>query len=291
MKIGVSIASVLAAWLWSAAAADAQTPAPAPVDPHAGHHVPAPDQGAAEAAGPPPRAPLPDFIPPVTEADRAAAFPDVRGHSVHDAATHAFVLFDQLEWLGDAGASAAHWDTKGWVGGDRTRLWFRTEGERQSGDATQAEAQVFYGRPISPWWDVIAGVRQDLDRPARTWAAIGVQGLAPYWFEVEGTFYVSASGHTELRLETAYELLVTNRLVLQPLVELRAYGRADRRRDLGRGLGSTDVGLRIRYEFRREIAPYVGLTWTRVYFGTAERLRAGEEKSTARLAVGVRAWF
>jgi copper resistance protein B len=236
---------------------------------------------------------LPPFVRPITDADRVAAFPDVHGHAAHDNAINYFLLFDQAEWLSAGSGLALNWDTKGWVGRDRDRVWFRSEGEREGGRIAHAEAQLFYGRAVGRWWDVLAGVRQDMrPGPGRTFAAIGLQGLAPYWFEVEATAYVGESGRTHFRLETEYELLITNRLILQPLVEIEFYGKDDRERRIGAGLSSLDTGLRLRYEFRRELAPYVGLTWNRQFFGTADLARdAGDAVSTARLAVGLRTWF
>jgi copper resistance protein B len=277
------------------AAASAQVPAPE----GAHQHAPAPaaptplaPAGEDHSAHQPPAAELPAFIPPITDADRAAAFPDVMGHSVHDNAVNYLVLFDQLEWQAGGGGRGLMWDNKGWVGKDRNRIWFRAEGETDDGRLDAAQAHVFYGRAIARWWDVVAGVRQDL-RPggAQTWAAFGVQGLAPYWFQVEATAYVGPSGRTQLRLETEYELLVTNRLVLQPLVEIDIFGKADPSRGIGSGLSALDTGLRLRYEFRREFAPYVGVVWKRRFFGTADRARAaGGEVSAARLVVGLRVW-
>lgn len=242
---------------------------------------------------PPERPALPADLPPITDADRQAAFPDVGDHATRDNAVHTFLLVDQLEWLAVGGAADLHWDSKGWVGRDRHRIWFRSEGERAGDSVAQAEAQVFYGRAFARWWDVVAGVRQDVrPGPARTWAALGVQGLAPYWFEVEATAYIGAAGRTHLRLGAEYELLLTNRLVLQPLVEVAIHGKSDPDRGIGPGLSSADAGLRLRYEFRRELAPYVGVTWTRTFFGTAASARAsGDNTGGARLAVGVRWWI
>ena len=236
---------------------------------------------------------LPSFIPTLSDADRRAAFPDVAGHAVHDNVVNYFVLFDQLEWLHGSGGSALNWDNKGWVGKDRDRLWFRSEGERDGDGVEHAEAQVFYGRALRRWWDVLIGVRQDMrPGPSRTWAAIGLQGLAPYWFEVEATAYIGESGRTHFRFETEYEQLLTNRLILQPLIEVEVYGKADPERGIGGGLSSADAGLRVRYEFRREFAPYVGVTWGRKFFGTADAARAaGASTSGTRLATGLRLWF
>ena len=236
---------------------------------------------------------LPALIPPVTEADRKAAFPDVQGHAVHDMSINYFVLFDQLEWQTGGGSDAFSWDMKGWVGQDLNRLWFRTEGDRADGRTEQAQVNLLYGRAIARWWDVTAGVRLDpLPDTPRTALALGVQGLAPYWFEVEASAYIEPSGRAHVRVETEYDLLITNRLVLQPLVEFEVYGRADRERLIGTGLSTGELGFRLRYEFRREFAPYVGVVWARRFFGTADLARAaGEGVAGTRLAVGLRTWF
>jgi copper resistance protein B len=236
---------------------------------------------------------LPPFIPPVTDEDRKAAFPDVEGHAAHDNAVHYFVLFDQLEWQAGKGIDGLSIDSRGWVGRDRDRVWFRAEGDSESGRVGEAQAHVLYGRQFSRWWDVVAGIRQDFrPGPAQTWAAFGVQGLAPYWFEVEATGYVGASGRTHARFEVEYELLLTNRLVLQPLVEAEIFGKSDPERGVGAGLSTTDVGFRLRYEFRREVAPYVGITWKNKWGKTADFAEAaGEETGGARFVTGLRLWF
>ena len=140
---------------------------------------------------------------------------------------------------------------------------------------------------------MVAGVRQDF-RPgtAQTWAAFGVQGLAPLWFDVEATAYVGASGRTHARFEVEYELLLTNRLVLQPLVEVEVFGKSDPERGIGPGLSTTDAGFRVRYEWRRESAPYVGVTWSRKWSKTASFAEAaGEDSGGARFVTGLRLWF
>ena len=177
-------------------------------NPHAGHQEQKPTAQAKPATQEPPQHQAPDaqkpdppaFIPPLTDEDRKAAFPDVQGHAVHDNAVNYFVLFDQLEWQVGEGANGLSLDSRGWIGRDRDRLWFRAEGDGEGGRVGEAQTHVMYGRRFSRWWDVVAGVRQDF-RPGspQTWAAFGVQGLAPYWFEVEATGYVGASGRTHAR--------------------------------------------------------------------------------------------
>ena len=282
-----SLAAALLVPLLVSRPAAAQDPAPtppaaAPQDPHAGHAMPPEAQG------------LPPFIPPLTEADRRAAFPDVAGHAIHDDVVNYFVLFDQVEGRAGEGDEGGSWDLSGWVGKDRDRLWFRTEGVlTETGDFDDVQTHLFYGRQFARWWDVVMGLRQDFaPGPAQTWAAAGIQGLAPYWFEVEVTGYLGGSGRTHVRFEAEHDVLLTNRLVLQPIVEFEVYGKDDPERNRARGLTEGEAGLRLRYVIRREFAPYVGLVWSRKFFGTADLAREqGDGTSGLRLAFGVRAWM
>jgi copper resistance protein B len=269
---------------------------PAPIaaqDPHAGHQQEKPAAPPAEQHQHQASKELPPFIPPVTDEDRKAAFPDVQGHAVHDEAVNYFVLFDQLEWQAGESANGLNLDTRGWVGRDRDRLWFRAEGDGEGGRVDEAQAHVLYGRQFARWWDVVAGVRQDI-RPGspQTWAAFGIQGLAPYRFDIEATGYLGASGRTHARFEVEYELLVTNRLILQPLFEVEVFGKSDPDRGVGAGVSTTDLGFRLRYELKREIAPYVGVTWSNKWGQTADFAdAAGEGTSGARFVTGLRLWF
>jgi copper resistance protein B len=264
-------------------------------DPHAGH-APAPKPAAKEEAAPkqPPVEGTPrEPIPPVTDADRAAAFPaDLHGHATHEGRVNSFVLFDQFEWQGGAEGGLAI-ENKSWIGGDINRVWLRAEGESDDGDVEAAHVHVLYGRSVSRWWDMVAGLRQDFEPgPAQSWLAVGVQGLAPYWFEIEATGYIGPDARTQARFEVEYELLFTNRVILQPLIELEISGKNDPDRRIGAGLSSIETGLRLRYEFRRELAPYIGVTWHRKLFGTADFARAaGEDAGAGRLAIGLRTWF
>jgi len=239
-----------------------------------------------------PRAKGPD-LPPITDADRAAAFPDVAGHTIHDQTINSFVLFDQLEWQDADEGSALNWDAKAWVGRDIDRLWLRAEGERVDGRTEESELEAFWGHSFARWWDFVAGVRQDFrPGPSQSWAAFGVQGLAPYKFEVEATAYLGESGQAAVQLEAEYELLLTNRLILQPLVEVNVYAEDDPQRGIGSGLSTTEVGLRLRYELRRELAPYIGVTWDRKWGNTADFARLnGASVEDMRWIAGLRIWF
>lgn len=233
--------------------------------------------------------------PTPTDAERAAAFPHLHAvpHTVHDYAINSFVLFDQFEWQQRGASEGVSWDAKGWVGQDVDRLWFRAEGAAAGGGVDDVRAHLLYGRAIARWWDVVAGVRQDWrPGPAQTWAAVGLQGLAPYFFEVEATAYVGAGGRTHLRLETSYDLLFTNRLILQPSLEAEVVGKGDPERLVGVGLSTGEAGLRLRYEFRRELAPYLGVVWSRRFFGTAQLAASrGHATSSTAVTIGGRVWF
>lgn len=232
-------------------------------------------------------------IPALTDADRAAVFASHGGHQVHDSAINSYFLADKLEWQNADDGSALAWDLSGWIGGDIDRLWLRSEGERSNGKTEDAELQALWGHAISPWWDVVSGVRQDFNPgAAQTWAAFGLQGMALYNFEAEATAFLGEGGQSALRLEGDYDILLTNRLILQPTAELNVYGKNDPQRGLGSGLSNTEAGLRLRYEIRREFAPYLGVTWHRTYGNTADYVREeGESRSEARLVLGVRLWF
>jgi len=218
---------------------------------------------------------------------------DHGGHTVHDRAINFQVLFDQLEWQLVHGEPGTRWDSRSWIGGDRNRIWVRTEGEALDGVLDTAEVQLLFGRSIGRWWDVVGGVRYDArPGPAHTWAAIGIQGLAPQWLDLQATAFIGPSGHTAARIELEYELLVTNRLVLQPLVELSLAGTDDPDRGIGAGLSTGEVGFRLRYEIRREVAPYAGVVWHRKLFGTGDAARArGADAGGWHLVSGLRVWF
>ena len=234
----------------------------------------------------------PSPVPPVTDADREAAFPDVAGHAVHDTGFNYKVLFDQLEWQYLHGEPGVRWDNTTWVGSDINRIWIKSEGEAVDGILDEANIRAFYGHSFSRWFDWLIGVRHDVrPSPTHTWLAIGVHGLAPQWFEVEATAYIGPSGHVAARLEAEYELLLTQRLVLQPLVEL-SLSATDPDRGIGRGLSTGEVGFRLRYEVKRELAPYAGVVWHRKLFGTGELARAaGRDAGGWHVVAGLRTWF
>ncbi|MBW3549244.1 MAG: copper resistance protein B [Proteobacteria bacterium] len=232
-------------------------------------------------------------IPPVTAADRAAAFPDVAGHTVHDTTPFWFAQLNRLETWGADEGNALGWEGSGWIGNDLERLWIRSEGEWTDGTTESADVELLYGRAVATWWDAVAGIRHDFgEYPSQTFAAVGVMGLAPYMFEISATAYLGESGQTGVNLEAEYDTRFTNRLVLQSLIEAEAWGKDDPRRGIGSGLGKLEAGLRLRYEFTRQFAPYIGVVHERAYGGTADLHREhGEPVNDTRVVAGLRLWF
>jgi copper resistance protein B len=232
-------------------------------------------------------------VPRLTDADRAAAFPEISAHAAHGTGLHSYMLFDRLEaWDADPGTGLA-WDALGWFGSDLDRLWLRSEGERIDGATETADVELLYGRAVARWCDLVGGVRHDFGAgPSQTFAGIGVIGLAPYKFEVEATAYVGESGQSAARFEIEYDMLLTNRLIAQWRADADLYGKDDPDRGLSSGLSTLEAGVRVRYEITRRFAPFIGVAWERAYGGTADlRRKRGEDVDDTRLVAGLRAWF
>jgi copper resistance protein B len=213
-------------------------------------------------------------------------------HMLDDAAL-GMLLIDRLEYFDGRNDNGVALDAQGWYGTDANKVWFKAEGERSAGRLQDLRTEALWAHPIGIYWNTQLGVRHDFGvGPGRTWAAFGVQGLAPYFFDVEATFYVGQAGRTAFRFESEYELLLTQRLILQPRFEMNLYGRDDPQRGIGSGLSDAELGLRLRYEFSRKFAPYVGVEFERKFGKTADFARnAGEPAFDPRLVAGIRFWF
>ena len=205
------------------------------------------------------------------------------------------VLFNQFEGRTNGPDNEFRWDGEGWIGTDMNKLWFKSEGFLQRGKATDGISEALYDRPVPHlrYFDLQAGVRYDLDSsPGRTWGAIGIEGLAPYFFEFEPTFYFSDRGRFAGRITGSYDLLITNRLIAQPEFEMNFYSEKDPSRGIGSGLSELDTGLRIRYEFNRKFAPYIGFAYTQTFGETATFMREeGGIVRDPRFIFGVRVWY
>lgn len=215
--------------------------------------------------------------------------------AAHGGGWHSLVLGERLEYQSADGDPAVVWEGQGWLGGDIHKLWFKTEGEHATdpGDVEEAEIQVLYSRAIGRFWELQTGLRHDLEPdPSRSYAVIGLQGLAQYWVELDGSLFLSDEGDVSARLEAEYELRFTQQLILQPRIELNLAFSDDQAIGVGSGLSTADVGLRLRYEFSREFAPYVGLSWIKAYGDTRDWLRSdGEDTNEVSFVVGMRFWF
>lgn len=204
------------------------------------------------------------------------------------------VLLDRLETRNSKAGNASYWEGQAWIGGDLNKAWLKTQGDTSQGKAKDADAQLLYSRAVAPFWDTQAGVRHDFalnGMPGRNWLAIAFKGLAPYKFDVDTSVYFGSMG-AAARLKSGYTLLLTQRLALLPELEANLYGKNDPARAIGSGLSNLDLTLRLRYEIRREFAPYVGVMWSGKYGNTADYARLnGERTSDTYVTAGVRLWW
>jgi copper resistance protein B len=212
---------------------------------------------------------------------------------IMDQGIFAHAILNQNEGRINGTDTHYRWSGQGWVGTDYDKLRIKSEGTVKGGRVEDGQDEFLYSRAITTYFDLQGGLRSDLDsRPTRNWASFGIQGLAPLFFDIEATGFVSSQGHLAARLEGSYDLLLTQRLILQPQIELNFYSKSDPAREVGAGLSEIDTGLRLRYEFSRKFAPYIGVAYEGKFGQTANfAKRAGESTSDLRLAVGVRIWF
>lgn len=239
---------------------------------------------------------IPVTPPPALPADVSSRPVPYGDKPVEDTMIFWHVLFNQLEGRTNGPDTRLRWDGEAWVGTDYNRLWLKSEGffdeNRRVEDGIQ---DVLYDRPIPflRYFDWQAGLRYDADSgPGRAWGAIGIEGLAPGFFEVEATLYVRDAGHVAGRLNGSYDLLLTNRLIAQPQIEMNLYSKNDSARSLGSGLAEIDTGLRIRYEVSRKFAPYIGVAYNGKFGDTRTfARREGEKADDVRFIFGVRVWY
>lgn len=209
--------------------------------------------------------------------------------------TNLFLQADRLEIQSNEGAPLLLWDAQGWYGGDLDKLWIKTEGDYalEGKSLEEAEIQALYSRAITPYFDLQAGVRHDVEpHPSKTHGVAGIQGLAPYWFEIDAAAFFSEDGDVSARVEAEYDLLLTQRLILQPRAEFDLAVQDVAEIGVGAGLSSAEIGLRLRYEIIRQAAPYIGISWARKVGRTADFARAGgEDVEAVSIVAGFRLWF
>lgn len=244
-----------------------------------------------------PHSPLP--APPSDHAADRYYSPDAMAEArrqlaqEHGGATISKVMVNLAEYQIRDGASGYRWDGQAWFGGDINRLVLKSEGEGTVNEAVEsAEVQALYSRAVGVYTDIQAGLRQDFNPGTRTYATIGAETLLPYWFEVEGAAFLSNKGELLGRVEGYYDLLVTNYVILQPRAELNFSAKNSAELHLGSGLTNAELGLRLRYEFTREFAPYIGISWDRKVGQTADFARAhGQSTEETSLVIGIRTFF
>ncbi len=205
-----------------------------------------------------------------------------------------FFQADRFEYRAHDGDDSLNWDAQGWYGGDTDKLWLKTEGEKRiGGKVDDAEVQMLFSHMVTDFYDVQAGARYDPEpHPRRGYAVLGIQGLAPYYFETDAALFLSNKGELSARFSAEYELLLTQRLILQPALEVNLSAEEVEQRGLGPGVNDIELGLRLRYEIRREFAPYIGVNWVRKLGQTADIARSnGGDAEIPSLAAGIRFWF
>lgn len=184
-------------------------------------------------------------------------------------------------------------EAQAWAGYDLHKLWVKTEVERVEDKYEEVEWQFLYSRAISPFWNLELGLRNNsIPRPERNWSVIGLHGLAPYYFEIDTALFIGESGRSALRFEAEYELMLTQRWVIIPELELNFFGKTDEETETGSGLANSELGLRLAYEFRREFAPYIGVNWEKKYGKTADFAEEDDESTDdTQFVIGVHLWF
>lgn len=240
---------------------------------------------------PPPPAPT-DFAADSVFDPAAMARARARLQMEHGGSVLSKVMLNLGELQVRDGENGYRWEGEAWVGGDLNRFVVKTEGEG-AGELESAEVQALYSRAVSPYFDLQAGLRRDFQSgPKRSYATLGFEGVAPYWFETSGAVFLSNKGELLARLEGSYDLRLTQRWILQPRVEANLTGQDIPELALGSGVSNIELGLRLRYEIKREFAPYVGVSFDRKFGGTADYARtAGKDVEATSFVIGVRAWF
>src|SRR5690554_5308163 len=204
----------------------------------------------------------------------------------------AMLMVDELE-RGIESNDPISFDAQAWIGKDINKLWLKAEGDYKDSDEQSLEVQALYSRAIASYWDVQIGLKADLEpSPSREWVVLGVQGLAPYFFDIDAALFLGEKGRTAVRLNADYDLLITQKLSLSPEVEVNFYGKNDAGLGIGSGLSDISTALRLRYEIIREFAPYIGIERSQMFGKTSEfASNAGFTTNETQVVVGLRLWF
>lgn len=276
---------------------ETEQPAAEAVDPHAGHDMSSTqaEMPATDEVG---NAPAP--APPEDHAADAIFGGDVMAQSRKELAYevggmgYSLVTIDLLEVGFQKGRESYRFEGEAFTGGNINRFGIKFEGEGAFGERIDdLELQALYSRAIAPYWNLQAGVRYDIKPdPSRTYLVAGVEGIAPYWFKVNAAGFVSNKGEVRARLEASYDQRITQSLILQPRIEANFAFQDIPAIGVGSGLTDFEAGLRLRYEIKQEVAPYIGVEWSKKTGATARFARlAGDDPDTISLVAGIRIWF
>ncbi len=203
------------------------------------------------------------------------------------------LMLDKFELGRVDGDTTMAWESGLWIGQDLNKFWLKSSGEQVAGKIEGTETQFLYSRALDPFWDIQAGIRHDTTADAkRNYLTLGIQGLAPYYFETDASLSFSKKGQVKLNAAFEYEMMLTQKLVLSPEVELNAYAKDDKPMGVASGLADVEAGIRLRYEIKREFAPYIGVNWAKKLGSTADLAKdAGEDTSESSVVLGIRAWY
>lgn len=274
-------------------------------DPHAGHQMPQPVGDPA----PEPADPSPGPTMELPQPEEAGSGPPRAADAIwgadamapsraalkreHGSTVTTWFQADRLEYQARPGRDALLWDVQGYYGNPTSKLWLKSEDEAALGEGVEdAEVQALWSKAVAPFWDLQVGVRQDLAGQTDTHAVVGIQGLAPYLFEVDAALFLSQRGDLTARFEAEVDQRITQKLILQPRVEVSLAAQDNPARKVGAGIDKIEAGLRLRYEIVPEFAPYIGIEQGWKLGGSARYARlAGEDPSVTSVVMGIRFWF
>ena len=218
---------------------------------------------------------------------------------VMDSENFGLLLFDLLEYKSAGNDSSLNWDIVGWRGGDIHRVWVKSEGssEFNSPAKNETDLQLLYGHPISAFFDAQIGARLEEiwgsnQSASRLSAVMGIQGLAIYRFEFEAALFIGEAGHVSGRISANKDFFLAQKTITQFRFETNGAAKRSEKFETGQGINDLSMSLRFRYEIKREIAPYIGVSWTNLFGETADfKKLTGGKSSELNAVAGIRLWY
>jgi copper resistance protein B len=218
---------------------------------------------------------------------------EMSNHGMEDDPLISYFNIDELEWRNNHSENTLAWDIEAWTGYDTNKLWLKAEGEKTSCKTEHSEVQLLQSHAISSFWDLQTGIRIDTKPGSRKhWFAIGFYGVAPYFTETDTALFIGEGGDIAWRLKMEQEWMLTQRIALVPVIEFNFHSKNDSEHHTGSGLSSSEFGLRLHYNIRRNVSPYIGLHAYKTYGKTSHYLRSGNENTRdAQLVIGLHTWY